>query len=105
MLKVIHFLRSMELEEQPGRMAIMQDLTNFFGQFPYKNPSVFNFYLPDYAPDAFPAGTVSPEFQIFDTPLVINFAKAMVAMIDKQGLSNCVGGFGIQTWGCKGNMR
>mmetsp|Transcript_74771 Transcript_74771/g.167538 ORF Transcript_74771/g.167538 Transcript_74771/m.167538 type:complete len:86 (+) Transcript_74771:1-258(+) len=82
-------MRSMELKDLPGRMVMMKDLAQVMGQFPYKNPTVFNFYLPDYAPDAFPPGMVSPEFQIFDTPLVIGLAEGLLAMAKERGLSRC----------------
>jgi len=101
LLKIVHFMRSLEFHDMPGRMIMMKDLSKLMGQFPYQNPSVFNFYLPDYAPDAFPDGLVSPEFQIFDTPFVVSFTEAMLAMIKSQGLSDCAGGYGIPSWSCR----
>merc|ERR1719433_1397189 len=80
----------------------MKDLAQVTGQFPYKSPTVFNFYLPDYAPDAFPPGMVSPEFQIFDTPLVIGLTEGLLAMAEERGLSGCSSGFGVDTWSCGG---
>jgi len=97
-------MRSLEFKDRAGRMLMLRDLSKVMGQFPYKNPSVFNFYLPDYAPDAFPDGLVGPEFQIFDTPFVIGFTQGVLAMVDNQGLTHCDTGFGVSSWGCQGGM-
>jgi len=105
LLKIVHFMRSMEFADLPGRMVIMKDLSKVMGEFPYQQPTVFNFYLPQYAPDGFPDGMVAPEFQIFDAPLVVSFTEAMISMIKNQGLSDCDGGYGIPSWNCKGSFR
>ncbi|CAK0791502.1 unnamed protein product [Prorocentrum cordatum] len=98
-------MRSMEFTGLPGRMVIMKDLSKIMGEFPYQQPTVFNFYLPQYAPDGLPDGMVAPEFQIFDAPLVVSFAEAMISMIKNQGLSDYDGGYGIPSWNCKGSFR
>jgi len=42
-------MRAMEFKDDSGRMIMMMNLENKIGQFPYQSPTVFNYYLPDYA--------------------------------------------------------
>lgn len=65
----------------PGGRLILRNSSSFLGQGPYRSPSVFNFYLPDFSP----GGTlkdfthasirdgvlVAPEFQLL-TPTAVN---------------------------------
>eukprot|EP00931_Biecheleriopsis_adriatica_P094337 TRINITY_DN679_c0_g1_i6.p1 TRINITY_DN679_c0_g1~~TRINITY_DN679_c0_g1_i6.p1 ORF type:complete len:3274 (-),score=593.17 TRINITY_DN679_c0_g1_i6:142-9879(-) len=110
-LKFVHFMRSTEFEEKPGRMIIMKNTEGLIGQFPYHSPTVFNFYMPDYAldtdyhPEDFSATLVAPEFQIFDTPYIVSFTEAVLGMVQDQGLSSCSKGFGIDTWSCDGTLK
>jgi hypothetical protein len=105
LLKIVHFLRSMEFTDLPGRMAIMKDLSKTMGEFPYQQPTVFNFYQPQYASHGFPDDMVAPEFQILDAPRVVSFTEAMISIIKNQGLSDCDGGYGIPSWSCRGSLR
>jgi len=68
-------------------------LRNVIGQWPYMPDSVFNFYLPDFAPDRLPEGLVAPEFQIFTPPLAMGFLNGMFSLV-KSGLTKYHGGFG-----------
>ena len=64
------------------------------GQFPYRSPSVFNFYLPGFKPADFPTAMVGPEFEIFTPPMAISFANGLTSLIEV-GLGPCEGGFGF----------
>merc|ERR1711871_747105 len=94
LLKLVHFMRSMEYTDGQGREISLDLLDEVIGQFPYQSPSVFNFYVPDYQPPRFSEGLVAPEFQILTAPALVNFLNGMWALIDN-GLSACEGGFGV----------
>ncbi len=55
------------------------DLSNELGQQPLSSPSVFNFYLPDYAPPGFirDEGLVAPEFQIYNANTMQSSSRAV----------------------------
>jgi len=94
LLKVIHFMRSMEYKDRVGRNVLLQNLLPLVGQFPYRSPSVFNYYLPGFKPADFPPGMVGPEFQIFTPPMAISFTNGLNSLIEL-GLGPCSGGFGF----------
>jgi len=98
-LKVVHFMRAMEYQDEKSRPIILSNLIDVIGQFPYASPTVFNFYLPEFRPDGFPEGLVAPEFEIYTAPNALNFANGMHSLIN-QGLSNCDGGFGVEVGDC-----
>ena len=77
-----------------GRNVLLENLMPFIGQFPYRSPSVFNFYLPGFKPADFPAELVGPEFQIFTPPMAIGLANGLTSLIEL-GLGPCSGGFGF----------
>eukprot|EP00928_Gymnodinium_smaydae_P088684 TRINITY_DN72747_c0_g1_i1.p1 TRINITY_DN72747_c0_g1~~TRINITY_DN72747_c0_g1_i1.p1 ORF type:complete len:1837 (+),score=303.59 TRINITY_DN72747_c0_g1_i1:299-5512(+) len=109
-VKVMHLLRAMEYKEDvsgaphitgdgSGRMVKLQDLSGDIGQWPYKSPSVFNFYRADYHPASFTGGLVAPEFEIFTTPFAMNFFNGIVSLLNA-GLSSCKEGFGMPSATC-----
>ena len=53
------------------------------GQFPLGAPTVFNFYMPDYAPSGVidTAGLVAPEFQILNSVFSVTFPNALYNLI------------------------
>ena len=65
------------------------------GMGPFRSPSVFGFYLPDYKSEGAlsRAGLVSPEAQLATAPNLISFLNGMNSLID-YGLTNCFDGFG-----------
>ena len=77
-----------------GRNVLLQNLLPLVGQFPYRSPSVFNYYLPGFKPADFPPGMVGPEFQIFTPPMAISFTNGLNSLIEL-GLGPCSGGFGF----------
>jgi len=97
LIKVIHFMRSLEYKDNTGRNVLFSNLMPFIGQFPYSSPSVFNYYLPGFKPSDFPEGLVGPEFEIFTPPMAISFMNGMTALIEHGlGPMSCDGGFGFE---------
>ena len=65
------------------------------GQQAFRSPTVFNYYLPEFAPVGLIAdhGLVSPESQLATAPFMVGFMNGMSSLIDN-GLTNCDRGFG-----------
>lgn len=102
-LKVVHFMRSMEYRDLQNASIIFAKLGSFIGQKPYFAPDVFNYYLPKYEPANFPPGLFGPEFQIFTAPWVSGFLNGMMAMLEV-GVSTCENGFGPSRAGSRPYM-
>lgn len=98
-VKIMHFLRSMEYVDTTGRDTILSNLDSLIGQTPFRSPTVFNFYDFDYQPARFPVGAVGPEFQLFSAPLAIGFFNGMMSLIEG-ALNLCKNGFGVATPRC-----
>jgi len=93
MVKMMHFLRSMEYAPAFGdQISFQQHLHNTIGQFPYNSPTVFNFFDAMYSPTGFgqpepepepePESDLSaPEFQIFTPSWFLEFMNGMGKMI------------------------
>ena len=47
MLKLVHFMRSMEYQDVAHEDVVFRELQDVLGQFPFQSPTVFNFYLAD----------------------------------------------------------
>jgi len=117
-LKLIHFMRSMEYKDVNQEEVVLRQLQDVLGQFPFQSPTVFNFYLADFnlpmpEPEPEPNSTtttmpgsmpepepeaeqlVGPEFQIFTPPHFIGFLNGMSTLI-KSGISTgCDSGVGF----------
>merc|ERR1712072_656211 len=108
LVKVIHFLRSMEYVDTNHSEIVLNKLDDLIGQEPYQSPSVFNYYQPEYQPASFSGSVVAPEFQIFTAPWAVGFINGVLSMIE-HGVSACEKGLGFSdtnTWlypwyGCK----
>ena len=50
MLKLMHFMRSMEYQDVTRENVVLRELQDVLGQFPFQSPTVFNFYLADSQP-------------------------------------------------------
>merc|ERR1719162_2910015 len=61
MLKLVHFMRSMEYVDMADQEVVFQNLEEVIGQFPYGSPSVFNFYDAMYQPPSFADMATEPE--------------------------------------------
>ena len=49
-LQVLHVLRALEYKAEDERVVVLNEMDDRIGQEPFKSPSVFNFYLPEYHP-------------------------------------------------------
>lgn len=102
LLKVLHFLRSMDYTSKAGVEVQMDWMDVKVGQGSYQAPSVFGFLLPDYSPDGAVSkrGLVSPEAQLGTAPFIIGYLNGMSSLINF-GLTHCEGGFGDSVWESK----
>ena len=95
-IRTMAFMRGMEIQKNEGYPLVKLDnLYTRVGEAPHSMPSVFNFYLAEYAPDGAPgaATMVSPEAMITDMPMQVNLFNAFYSLID-YGVSTCASGFG-----------
>lgn len=95
LLKVLHFMRSMELEPTRNSEFELDEMKRKVGMQVYQSPTVFNFYTPDFQPSGAVelAGLYSPESQLLVTPLLLSFLNGMSSLV-QYGLTTCVDGFG-----------
>ena len=101
LLKVLHFMRAMELDSLDGREVELEGMDRKIGQMVHEAPSVFSYYLPDYAPQGAVArrGLVAPEAQVMEGARLIGLANGLYSLI-RHGLSRCSRGFGGGTGAC-----
>ena len=95
LLKVMHFLRAMEMESNEAHEVNLFRMRDKIGQESHYSPSVFSFFLPDYQPvgPILDKGLVSPESQLLNPLQLISFING-VTSLPKYGLVDCAGGFG-----------
>lgn len=93
-LRLLHFLRAMELWPRGGRYPDTYGLQGKIGQEIYSSPGVFSFFNPEFTPEGpvLEAGLVAPEAQLLTLPYVIGFMDG-IASLTFQGLDSCQGGF------------
>ena len=103
--RLYHLLRSLEARTSGGRLLeLSRNMQTIIGQSPYRSPSVFSFYRPEYAPSGAvqAASLVAPEAQLGVLPLVIGWLDGVHAMIF-DGFSAC--GSTFFTARCSGNLQ
>jgi uncharacterized protein (DUF1501 family)/uncharacterized protein (DUF1800 family) len=95
LLKLYHLMRSLEYKTNKGREVNFLDLPTRFGVQPFRSPSVFGFYLPEFQPAGKVSneGLVAPQAQLATTPNIVGFLNGATSLVDI-GLSSCDGGFG-----------
>eukprot|EP01013_Petalomonas_cantuscygni_P025359 TRINITY_DN472_c1_g1_i4.p1 TRINITY_DN472_c1_g1~~TRINITY_DN472_c1_g1_i4.p1 ORF type:complete len:2117 (+),score=436.19 TRINITY_DN472_c1_g1_i4:276-6626(+) len=95
LVKLIHYLRALEYTPELAPTLNFMFLGKKIGQGPYESPTVFNFFLPDFAPSGAvgDSGLVSPESMLGTEPLTVNFLNGIASLV-KQGLCSRDGGFG-----------
>jgi uncharacterized protein (DUF1800 family) len=89
--------RAFNLASENGKYSTNQPrLNDDFGQFPMLSPSVFNFYLPDFAPEGEfrMAGMVSPELQLASLSQLLRSDSQFAASVEESGVS---GSFDLTT--------
>lgn len=83
MLRLMQVLRGFNAHNQSNRLwgtgFVVEER---LGQHPFSAPSVFNFFLPDYAPHGSieKSGKVAPEFQLMDAATSIDYVNHMYDM-------------------------
>jgi len=96
-LKIMRVMRSLEFQasKQSPLVRFKRDLQDFIGQEPYKLPSVFSFFKPEYRPSGqiASAGLSAPEAQVINGPSAVNSMNTILSYL-KYGLSSCFQGFG-----------
>ena len=96
MVKLLHLMRAMEYlpNGKPLGVELITNLVKRIGQAPYRAPSVFNFYQPEYVPfgPMQHIGLVAPEAQLGVLPYLLGFYDGVSSMLF-DGLSSCEGGF------------
>ncbi len=95
-LRWVSLLRAFEAGSTSGRYFIDSFGVGFLlGQLPMSSPSVFNFFQPDFAPDAAfrEAGLVAPEFQIVTSSTAILWANVALFLAAERGLHSETGRF------------
>ena len=95
LVKVVSFMRSMEYKhDSPLFVPLLDNLQAVIKQGTFEQPSVFNYYLPEYAPPG-PIGAlglVSPESMLLAGEAVTNLVDGLFRMV-KVGLDDCYAGF------------
>ena len=75
LLKVIQLLQSLEVAKTDDLPISLVGMDHKIGQAPFEYPSVFNFYLPEFAPEGAvaDAGLVAPEAQLATAPNLVGY--------------------------------
>lgn len=96
LIKVTRLLRSLSFEARDGLEFNLDKMHLKIGQTAMMSPTVFNFYLPEYAPAGAvaSAGMVAPEAQLATAPYTINYLNGIRSLIVNGGLTSCNSGFG-----------
>jgi uncharacterized protein (DUF1800 family) len=97
LLRLTHLMRSLNASapNESWNFGIPEwsfDRSKGTWQVPYKAPSVFNFYRPDYAPAGTPigsAGWVAPEMQITHLSSVDDMQNFVLQLTENGGLTLC----------------
>lgn len=90
-IRLASLARAFNLARPDGRyVAQIDQILNDFGQFPTLSPSVFNFYLPDFAPEGEfrSMGMVSPELQLASMTQYLASDSRFASTIDESGIAD-----------------
>jgi uncharacterized protein (DUF1800 family) len=95
LLKIYHLLRSMDFTLKSGLELYLKNMDDALGQQEHRQPSVFNFYLPEFEPSGIvrEMGLKAPEAMIQTLPKTINYLKGVYSLVT-HGLTYCDSGFG-----------
>jgi len=95
LVKVVSYMRSMEYQhDSPLYIPLLNNLQAVIRQGTFEQPSVFNYYLPEYSPPGpiGASGLVSPESMLLAGSAVTSLVDGMFRMT-KNGLDQCLAGF------------
>ena len=89
MIRYVSVLRAFNGRAASGKFRVYSLQTDM-GQAPFRSPSVFNFFSPDYARpgDISDAGLVSPEFQITSETTAIRAMNTMRSLVYRTAGTN-----------------
>jgi len=94
LVKLFHLMRAMEAVRRDDRdLELSAGLISKIGQQVFRNPSVFNFFQPEFSPSGpiEKIGLLAPEAQLGVLPFAIGFMDGM-AGLTFDGFSACEGG-------------
>lgn len=95
LVKIVSFMRALNYKhDSPLYIPLLDGLGSWISQGTYEQPSVFNYYLPEFTPPG-PiggSGLYSPETQILSGAAITNLLDGMFRMV-KNGLDDCDAGF------------
>ena len=96
LLKVYHLLRGMDFETDNDLEVAMTGLYAKMGQDAFAQPSVFNFFTPDYSPEGpvADAGLFAPEAMLLSAPWAIGYMTGAAELAKQNGMTSGVGAFG-----------
>lgn len=84
--RFLQYCRALKVSTtRSDKVLYITDLQDFLGQFPFRSPTVFNFYEPDFAPagEFRDQDLVAPEFQILDDSTGIRSFQVMHRLVTK----------------------
>lgn len=83
MIRYLQLLKAFDAYNNSGKMFSVGWIPNDLGQHPMTSPSVFNFFLPSYAPSGpvSDSSLVAPEFQMLNSTLAIKYINMSFDMI------------------------
>ncbi len=86
LIRFLQYCRALSVSSsQNNKVLYITDLQDFLGQFPFRSPTVFNFYDPDFSPagELRDQDLTAPEFQILDDSTGILSFQVMQRLITK----------------------
>ena len=93
-LKIIQILRALDYRAHLGRPLFLPYIQADIGQQFQRSPTVFNFFLAEYAPPGVinDAQLVAPEAELLTSPLIMGFLNG-ISSLAEYGLTTCQYGF------------
>ena len=86
-VRLANWMRAFEIKSVSGLFQIwnLEDPVSSLGQNPFRAPSVFNWYRPDYAPPGVVAerGLSAPEFQITHETTMTGYANFIANVVER----------------------
>lgn len=93
LVRFVQYCRSFNLStNRADKLLVINRLESYLGQHPYRSPTVFNFYLPEFSPsgEIRSQGLVAPEFEILDDSTGLRTFQIMNGLVEN-GLAPPIG--------------
>ena len=83
MMRYMQILKAFDATNQSGKMWSVGWIADEMGQHPMASPSVFNFFLPSYAPSGpvSDSSLVAPEFELLNSAIAIKYINLISDML------------------------